>query len=132
MAEVSQYGGTASRGGWQPAANGLTFRDVQIGQHVRRRRLLIGMSGSAMAAALGISEERLDSYECGRTWIDLVLLIEIAGLLRVDINFFNQDLFDHGTSTYATRTGIPGSLAESAVRSADPIFSGKMRRRWLG
>ena len=118
-------------GGGLQVAQPLSPHDVQIGQRIRRRRLLIGLSQVRMAAALGISEELLESYELGRTWIDLVRLFEIADLLGVSINFFNDDTSFPGDSASATRTGSPVSGIQRAPGLDHPILSGKMRRRWL-
>jgi transcriptional regulator with XRE-family HTH domain len=128
MSEGSSHKGAVGRGG----AQHLSPRDVHIGQRIRQRRLLIGLSLVSMAAELGISEDLLESYELGEAWIDLVRLIRIAEVLGVDINFFNQDTSGRGASAASARTGSPASRDQAAVQMDYPIIRVKMRRRWLG
>jgi transcriptional regulator with XRE-family HTH domain len=131
MRESSFEMGTALRGHGQPGAHRHSPRDAHIGHRIRQQRLLIGLSRGTMAAALGVSEEQLENYELG-AWIDLNRLYEIADLLGVSINFFNQDSPVRGASASASRAGNPMSRAEAAMPMGHPVVRGKLRLRWLG
>ena len=132
MPEGATNMGTVIRGNGQQVAQHISSNDAQIGHRIRRQRLLIGLSQARMAAALGISEQLLESYEAGSTWIDLTSLMEIADLLCVDINFFNQGSSTRGGSASATHSGSHGPRVAGPSALGHPIFPGKMRLRWLG
>jgi transcriptional regulator with XRE-family HTH domain len=132
MPEVAFNIGAGIRGDGQHVAHPISSHDAQVGHRIRRQRLLMGLSQARMASALGISEELLESYEAGRTWVDLVSLMEIADVLGVDINFFNHGPSGRGGSASASHSGSHISRGEGALGAGNPIFPSKMRLRWLG
>jgi transcriptional regulator with XRE-family HTH domain len=68
--------------------------DVQVGNRVRMRRMLIGMSQEKLGELLGLTFQQVQKYEKGVNRIGAGRLFEIASILGMPI----QDFFDGLTS----------------------------------
>ena len=62
--------------------------DVQVGNRVRIRRMLIGMSQERLGDLLGLTFQQVQKYEKGVNRIGAGRLFEIARILGVPIDFF--------------------------------------------
>jgi transcriptional regulator with XRE-family HTH domain len=62
--------------------------DVQVGNRIRIRRMLIGMSQEQLGDLLGLSFQQIQKYEKGVNRIGAGRLYEVARILNVQINFF--------------------------------------------
>ena len=62
--------------------------DVQVGDRVRQRRRLLGMSQAALAEALGISFQQIQKYEHGTNRISASRLYEISRVLDIPVTYF--------------------------------------------
>lgn len=62
--------------------------DVQIGERIRWRRSLLGMSRQEVGQALGISFQQVQKYERGTNCVRASRLLEFAEVLTVPITFF--------------------------------------------
>src|ERR1700679_1629124 len=62
--------------------------DVQVGNRVRIRRMLIGMSQEKLGDLLGLTFQQVQKYEKGINRIGAGRLFEIARILDVPIDFF--------------------------------------------
>jgi transcriptional regulator with XRE-family HTH domain len=62
--------------------------DLHIGQRVRHRRWLTGMTQQQLAEAIGIRFQQVQKYESGANRISAARLYDIAKALRVPIGFF--------------------------------------------
>jgi transcriptional regulator with XRE-family HTH domain len=62
--------------------------DLHIGQRVRHRRWLTGMTQQNLAEAIGIRFQQVQKYESGANRISAARLWEIAGALGVPVSFF--------------------------------------------
>jgi transcriptional regulator with XRE-family HTH domain len=62
--------------------------DGQVGNRVRIRRMLIGMSQEKLGDLLGLTFQQVQKYEKGINRIGAGRLFEIARILDVPINFF--------------------------------------------
>src|SRR5262245_38750047 len=70
----------------QPKAPNST--DVHVGNRLRMRRLMLGMSQEAVAEALGLSFQQVQKYEKGMNRISSSRLQRAADFLGVEISFF--------------------------------------------
>ena len=70
--------------------------DAQVGNRVRIRRMLIGMSQEKLGDLLGLTFQQVQKYEKGINRIGAGRLFEIARILDVPIDFFYE-----GVSTSA-------------------------------
>ncbi len=68
--------------------------DQHIGQRVRERRIVLGLSQTVLADGLGIAAAQLLKYERGRNRIAAGRLYGCAQLLKVPPEFFFEGLED--------------------------------------
>jgi len=86
--------------GQVPAANDLSNMqkkqanpiDVQVGNRVRIRRMLIGMSQERLGDLLGLTFQQVQKYEKGVNRIGAGRLYEVARILNVPVDFFYEGL----------------------------------------
>jgi len=65
-----------------------TSIDRRIGERLRTARIASGLSLEALAAALGVSFQLVQKYECGTTRMSAARLIEAASALAVSPGYF--------------------------------------------
>jgi transcriptional regulator with XRE-family HTH domain len=66
--------------------------DAQVGNRVRIRRMLIGMSQERLGDLLGLTFQQVQKYEKGVNRIGAGRLYEVARILNVPIDFFYEGL----------------------------------------
>ncbi len=66
--------------------------DVHVGQRVRQRRWMIGMTQQQLAAKVGIKFQQIQKYETGANRISASRLWDIADALDVPVAFFFEGL----------------------------------------
>ena len=66
--------------------------DVHVGQRLRMRRTLLGMSQEMLAERLGISFQQLQKYEKGSNRLSASRLFELSRILEVPVSFFFEEL----------------------------------------
>jgi transcriptional regulator with XRE-family HTH domain len=64
--------------------------DVQVGNRVRIRRMLIGMSQERLGDLLGLTFQQVQKYEKGVNRIGAGRLFEMARILNVPVDFFYE------------------------------------------
>src|ERR1051325_5577753 len=64
--------------------------DAQVGNRVRIRRMLIGMSQERLGDLLGLTFQQVQKYEKGVNRIGAGRLFEMARILGVPIDFFYE------------------------------------------
>jgi transcriptional regulator with XRE-family HTH domain len=70
--------------------------DAHVGQRVRTRRLMLGMSQSNVADALGVTFQQLQKYEKGANRVSASRLQHIAQILKMPVQSFFEGLPEHG------------------------------------
>jgi transcriptional regulator with XRE-family HTH domain len=85
--------------------------DVQVGNRVRIRRMLIGMSQERLSDLLGLTFQQVQKYEKGVNRIGAGRLFEVARILNVPIDFFYEGL----------STTSPSGMGETDV-AAPPVM----------
>jgi transcriptional regulator with XRE-family HTH domain len=75
-----------------PAVKAATPVDVHIGQRLRLRRKLVGLSQEQLAERLGITFQQVQKYEKGSNRISASRLFDAARLLSVPVSFFFEGL----------------------------------------
>ncbi len=95
--------------------------DQQIGQRLKERRLLMGLSQTALADGLGTTFQQLQKYEKGHNRIAAGRLYGCAQLLDVPPEHFFDGLegSDGGTPD-ETRSDEAMKLARAYYRIGDP------------
>jgi len=66
--------------------------DVHVGNRVRMRRMLIGMSQEKLGERLGLTFQQIQKYEKGANRISASRLFQMAQILGVPVQFFFEDL----------------------------------------
>lgn len=66
--------------------------DLHIGQRVRHRRWLLGMTQQQLAQAVGIRFQQIQKYESGANRISASRLWDLARALEMPVSFFFEGL----------------------------------------
>jgi transcriptional regulator with XRE-family HTH domain len=85
--------------------------DRQVGQRVRMRRQLLGMSQSDLATRIGCSFQQVQKYENGSNRVSASMLAKVAAALTVPITFFFDEAAIEGA---ARRDELPADLLSNS------------------
>ncbi|MEM7743685.1 MAG: helix-turn-helix transcriptional regulator [Pseudomonadota bacterium] len=66
--------------------------DVHVGQRVRQRRWMVGMTQQQLGNRVGIKFQQIQKYETGTNRISASRLWDIASALDVKVDFFFEGL----------------------------------------
>lgn len=62
--------------------------DKHIGQRVRMRRMMLGITQESLGDKIGLTFQQVQKYEKGTNRIGAGRLLEIAGILDVEVGYF--------------------------------------------
>lgn len=82
--------------------------DQHVGRRVRERRLLMGLSQTAVAQQLGVTGQQYQKYEKGENRISASRLFDLANCLKAPVSHFFDEM------TEATRGSSPAHLLSAA------------------
>lgn len=74
--------------------NRATDTDKYVGQRIRERRIMLGLSQQQMADMIGVTYQQAHKYERGINRISAGRLFEIAQVLNVPVSYFFDGLED--------------------------------------
>jgi transcriptional regulator with XRE-family HTH domain len=97
--------------------------DVHVGNRLRTRRTLLGLSQMALADAIGLTFQQLQKYEKGANRITASRLYDLSQVLGVEIAYFFDDM-DQATKTASPAQASARRSAPSGTtpnRSEDPL-----------
>ncbi len=117
--------------------------DDHVGERIRERRTMMGLTQEHLAKALDISYQQVQKYETGANRVSAGRLYEIAKRLEVDVAYFFENIepstasipLEHGGKNRSTIELVRNysEIDEPAVRSAVSglikSLAGKERRR---
>jgi len=87
--------------------------DKHVGSRVRMRRLMLDLSQTELADALGISFQQVQKYEKGTNRISASRLQQISSILQAPIPFFFEGLSDpSNTAKGPAGTPVPDHISE--------------------
>ncbi len=117
----------------QPASNVRLAKRVDqfVGERVRQRRTLLGLTQEQLAAALDISYQQIQKYETGANRISAGRLFEIAQELDSDVGFF-FDGIEPGTETPQLPHGGRNRTTIELVRNFSEISDPMIRNAVSG
>lgn len=95
--------------------------DIHLGQKVRHRRWMLGMSRKQLGKRIGVEREQIEKFETGAAHIDATRLWNIAAALEVPVGFFFEDLEGQAPDTCEARGELLSD--EEALRQLSD-FSG--------
>ncbi len=73
-------------------SEGAARINEHVGQRLKARRIVMGMTQSDLAEATGVSYQQVQKYESGANRISAGRLYEIARKLDVDVPYFYEGL----------------------------------------
>ena len=94
-----------------------TDADRFIGNRIRARRVLIGMSQERLGEILGVTFQQVQKYERGVNRIGAARLQDIAAALGVPITYFYEQTGGDG----AQSSGMSGDLISLVLGSPEAI-----------
>jgi len=114
--------------------------DVHVGQRLRQRRVLVGLSQERLARMVGITFQQVQKYERGANRIVASRLYQLANVLDVPVSYFFDDLASGpandpgaGAQGQGSDTTAPDVMAEretlELVRAYYGIQDERIRRR---
>jgi transcriptional regulator with XRE-family HTH domain len=68
--------------------------DVHVGQRLRVRRSLLGLSQEKLADAIGLTFQQIQKYERGMNRISAGRLYQFSKILKIPIAYFYDDIID--------------------------------------
>ncbi|MDX1402638.1 MAG: helix-turn-helix domain-containing protein [Kiloniellales bacterium] len=66
--------------------------DVHVGQRVRLRRTMLGMSQERLAEAIGLTFQQIQKYEKGANRIGSSRLFDLSRILSVPVGYFFEEI----------------------------------------
>ncbi|MFP3943842.1 MAG: helix-turn-helix domain-containing protein [Alphaproteobacteria bacterium] len=66
--------------------------DVHVGQKIRHRRWLVGMTQQQLASAVGIKFQQIQKYESGANRVSASRLYDISRAMNVPVSYFFEGL----------------------------------------
>ena len=66
--------------------------DIHVGQQIRRRRWMVGMTQKQLGDTVGIKFQQIQKYETGANRVSASRLYEISVALDVPVSFFFDEL----------------------------------------
>ena len=90
--------------------------DVHVGERLRTRRTLLGLSQTTVADAMGLSFQQLQKYEKGTNRLSASRLYDLSQILGVDMAYFFDEM------DQATKKASPAQInrLKSAPTSQTP------------
>ena len=73
--------------------------DIHVGQRVRQRRWLLGMTQQQLAEQVGIKFQQIQKYETGSNRVSSSRLWDISEVMEVPVSFFFEGLAEVDGST---------------------------------
>ena len=100
--------------------------DVHVGNSIRLRRTLLGLSQEKLASLLGLTFQQVQKYERGMNRVGASRLWDIGKVLEVPINFFYEDMDKSVASQSPRMFSLPDSqpaflAEEDEVYDSDPM-----------
>jgi transcriptional regulator with XRE-family HTH domain len=96
------------------------FVDRHVGNRMRMRRLLVGMSQEKLGEMLGITFQQVQKYEKGSNRVSASRLFQVAKVLSVPVQFFFDELQSEGSAAgFAESHGA--DLISGALQSPEGV-----------
>ena len=80
--------------------------DLHVGQRLRQRRCLLGLTQQRLAAAVGIKFQQIQKYESGANRVSASRLWALAQALQTPVSYFFEDLRHSGSDVLDVQINI--------------------------
>ena len=94
--------------------------DKHVGQKLKTRRLLLGMSQENMAEQVGITFQQVQKYERGTNRISASRLLKFSKILDVPVNFFYEGIEESSILSKKTAMGMADNKQEAFSHNTNP------------
>jgi transcriptional regulator with XRE-family HTH domain len=84
--------------------------DISVGNRVRGRRILMGMSQERLAEELGITFQQVQKYEKGSNRVSASRLSDISRILDVEPGYFFEDFSEGKRPNQSSQPAQPDPL----------------------
>ena len=104
--------------------------DVHVGQRMRHRRWMLGITQPQLAARVGITFQQIQKYEAGMNRVSASRLWDIAEAMEVDVTFFFEGLKGGEGRTVEAAAGASAENREEVelLRSYNSIPAEQRKR----
>lgn len=103
--------------------------DVHVGNRIRLRRTLLGLSQEKMASLLGLTFQQVQKYERGMNRVGASRLWDIGKVLDVPIGFFYEDMDQEVASQSPRMFSLPDSTPFSFAEESETFDVDPMNRQ---
>jgi transcriptional regulator with XRE-family HTH domain len=94
---------------------------VHVGQRVRQRRTLMGLSQEKLGEALGLTFQQVQKYERGANRIGASRLFDLANILDTEVNYFFEDMHADVAAAAPSKLHGQAETAEAGAPEPDPM-----------
>lgn len=103
--------------------------DVHVGNRIRLRRTLLGLSQEKLASLLGLTFQQVQKYERGMNRVGASRLWDIGKVLEVPIGFFYEDMDKNVANQSPRMFSIPDSMPTELAENNENIDLDPMHRQ---
>jgi transcriptional regulator with XRE-family HTH domain len=94
------------------------FIDVYVGNRIRMRRMLVGMSQDKLSESLGVTFQQVQKYEKGSNRVSASRLYHLAQVLGVPVQYFFEGLPDGAEEAVEkAATGVKETGEQAVITS---------------
>ncbi len=97
------------------------YVDAHVGNQIRKRRILMGLSQTRLGDSLGLSFQQVQKYERGIDRISVGRLVQMAEVLDVPITYFFEELSPALQIVAEGRDPEAGLAAAESAMADDPM-----------
>ncbi len=87
------------------------YIDKYVGQRLKTRRILLGMSQEKLAEKVGITFQQIQKYEKGTNRISASRLLRFSKILNAPVTFFYEGVED--SQKEGQESGVPQGMADN-------------------
>lgn len=102
--------------------------DVHVGNRIRLRRTLLGLSQEKLASLLGLTFQQVQKYERGSNRVGASRLWDISRVLETPINFFYEDMDKEIASQSPRMFNLPEGASFSLAEEKENFDTDPMHR----
>ena len=102
-------------------ARSVTPHDAEVGQQIKRRRAILGLTQWRLADQIGISFQQLHKYEVGANRIPALRLHQIAQALGAPLDYFFEGSTVHSQNCDGKDCRSPARRADEPGHAADGL-----------
>jgi len=99
--------------------------DVHVGQRIRRRRWMLGITQQQLGDAVGIKFQQIQKYETGMNRVSASRLYDIAVALDVPVAFFFEGVAEEAEGADAANADTPSLATNGEDMPTTDFFSEK-------